>query len=295
MTGIITPDELPVWVPGVSTVDSAPLGWEGVRVRRWRYTPLDVPIPGLCDYMIVAYREGATLMNRRCTGDWRNERVAPGSVSLLTHAAQSHWRWGEDIEVMHLYLTTDAMARVAADAYDRHIKDVELRDVLRADDPVLGGIASSLDREATEDGVGCRLYVDALRNQACVHILRRYANVVFRDERRAGGFSRAEARMLDHYIDERLDRALTLDELAGLVRLSAFHFSRKFREEFGSPPHAYVMKKRIDRARSLLANPVIPLKAVAAECGFSDQSHMTRLFRRAVGRTPAEFRRARTT
>ena len=295
MTGVITPDELPAWVPGVSTVDSAPLGWEGVRVRRWRYTGLDVPIPGLSDYMIVAYKQGATLMNRRCTGDWRNEHVAPGAVSLLTHAAQSHWRWREDIEVMHLYLSPAVMARIAADAYDRHIKDVELRDVLRADDPVLGGIAASLDREASESGVGCRLYVDALKNQACVHILRRYANVVFRDEGRSGGFSRAQARMLESYVEEHLERSLSLEELAGVVGLSAFHFARKFREEFGCPPYAYVMRERIERAKAQLANPAIPLKAVAAACGFSDQSHMTRLFRRATGLTPAEFRRARTT
>ena len=294
MSRLITPDELPEWVPGESTVDSAPLGWEGVRVRRWRYTALDVPIPGLCDYMIVAYKQGATLMNRRCTGDWRNEHVAPGSVSLLTHAAPSHWRWSEDLEVMHLYLSPASMARVAADAYDRHVRDVELRDVLRAEDPVLGGIAASLDQEASNAGVGCRLYVDALRNQACVHILRRYANVVFREHARSGSLSRAQVRLLDQYVAEHLERSISLEELAGVVQLSAFHFTRKFRAEFGCPPYAYVMRRRIDLARAKLANPANPLKAIAAECGFSDQSHMTRLFRRATGLTPAEYRRART-
>jgi AraC family transcriptional regulator len=96
---LITPDELPVWVPGELMVDSAPLGWEGVRIRGYRYAPLEVPIPGMRDYMVVVYKHGTTLMNRRCTGDWRNEQVAQGCVSLLTHAAQSNWRWGKDIEV----------------------------------------------------------------------------------------------------------------------------------------------------------------------------------------------------
>ncbi len=294
MTGLITPDELPIWVPGVSTVDSARLGWEGVRVRRWRYTGLDVFIPALSDYLIVAYRDGATQMNRRCTGDWREEPVAPGAVSLLTHAAQSHWRWSEDVEVMHLYLSPAVMAGVAADAYGRHIRNVELADVLRADDPVLAGIAAALDREASDEGVGCKLYVEALRTHACVHILRRYANVAFSDEERSGGFSRAQAKLLKTFVDEHLEQALTLETLAGVVRLSAFHFARKFRETFGCPPYAYVMRRRIERAAGQLANPAIPLKVVAAECGFSDQSHMTRLFRRATGVTPAEFRRDRT-
>ena len=160
MGDLVTPDELPNWVPGQVTVDSAELRWQGVRVRGYRYTPLDVPIPGMRDYIVVAYKDGATTMNRRSTGDWRKEMVAPGCVSLLTHAAQSHWRWSEDIEVTHLYLSPSAMARVAAEAYDCHVKEVELRDVLKADDLVLAGIAASLAQEAREAGLGGGLYVE---------------------------------------------------------------------------------------------------------------------------------------
>ena len=295
MSDLITPDELPIWVPGETTVDSAPLGWEGVRIRGYRYTPLDVPIPGVRDYIIVAYKDGATTMNRRCTGDWRNEPVAPGCVSLLTHAVHSHWRWSEDIEVTHLYLSPRTMAEVAAEAYERHIKDVELRDVLRADDPVLAGIAASLAGEAQEAGLGGRLYVESLRNHVCVHILRRYADVIFREPNRSGGLSRAQCELLSQYFEENLDRNLSLAELAGVVQLSVFHFTRKFRAEFGCPPHSYVMRKRLERAKAQLGRRDIPLKVVAANSGFSDQSHMTRLFQRLLGVTPAEYRKAATT
>ena len=294
MGDLITPDELPVYVPGELTVDSAPLGWQGVRVRGWRYTALDVPIPGMRDYMIVAYKHGATQMNRRCTGDWRNERVARGCVSLLTHAAKSHWRWGEDIEVTHVYLSPATMAEVAADAYDRPIKEVELRDVLRADDPVLVGIASSLAQESRAAGLGGRLYVESLRNHACVHILRHYANVIFREPNRSDGLSHAQCGLLNRYLDENLERNISLAELAGVVQLSVFHFTRKFRAEFGCPPHAYVMRKRIERAKAQLARRNVPIKVVAANSGFSDQSHMTRLFQRLLGVTPAEYRRTTT-
>jgi AraC family transcriptional regulator len=86
-----------------------------------------------------------------------------------------------------------------------------------------------------------------------------------------------------------------LAELAGVVGLSEFHFARKFRTEFSCPPHAHLMRKRIDRAKAQLARGNIPLKVVAASSGFSDQSHMTRLFRRLLGMTPAEYRNAATT
>ena len=232
MGDLVTPDELANWVPGQVTVDSAELRWQGVRVRGYRYTPLDVPIPGMRDYVIVAYKDGATTMNRRSTGDWRKEQVAPGSVSLLTHAAQSHWRWSEEIEVTHVYLSPGTMAHVAAEAYDCHVKEVELCDVLNADDPVLAGIAASLAQEAREASLGGRLSVESLRNHACVHILRRYANVIFREPNRSGGLSHAQCRLLNQYLDENLDRNISLAELAGVVGLSEFHFARKFRTEF---------------------------------------------------------------
>jgi AraC family transcriptional regulator len=290
MSDLITPDELPRWVPGELTMDSAPLGWDGVRLRGYRYTPLDVPVPALHDYMIVVYQDGVTSMNRRCTGDWRNERVAPGYISLLTHAARSHWRWSEDIDVTHIYLSPAALTEVAADAYGRHIRDVELFDVLKAEDPVLSAIAFCLARESREGGLGGRLYVESLKNQACVHMLRHYASVVFREPSSYSGLSRARCRLLTQYVDENLDRNISLADLAGVAQLSVFHFMRKFRAEFGCPPHAYVIGRRIEHAKRQLARRDVPLKVVAANCGFSDQSHMTRLFRRLLGTTPAEYR-----
>ena len=56
MSEPITPDELPRWVPGELTVDSTPLGWNGVRLRGYRYPPLDVQIPALNEYGIVLYQ-----------------------------------------------------------------------------------------------------------------------------------------------------------------------------------------------------------------------------------------------
>lgn len=294
MSELITPDELPRWVPGQLTMDSAPLGWHGVRLRGWRYTPSDVPVPALCDYLIVAYQDGATPMNRRCTGDWCREHVAPGSVSLLTHAAQSHWRWSEAIEVTHLYLSPRAVADVAEQVYERSVCDVELFDVLRAEDSVLCGIAGSLGGELGQDGLGGRLYVDSLRTQACVHVLRHYANVMFREPTFHRGLSRHQCRLVLEYVDENLDRNIALAELAGVLQLSVFHFMRKFRAEFGRPPHAYVLQRRIEHAKRQLARRDIPLKVVAANCGFSDQSHMTRLFRRVLGTTPAGYRNSIT-
>ena len=293
MAELIAPEEVPRWVPGDLTGDSASLGWEGIRLRGYRYAALDVSVPTLRDYVIVVY-QSMTSINRRCTGDWRHEQIAPGSVSLLTRAVQSDWRWSGEIEVTHVYLSPVAVKDVAAQIYDRSVDEVELLDVLKADDPVLSGIACLLAQESREGGLGGRLYVDSLKNQVCVHLLRRYANVAFRELSSNGGLSRAQCRLVTQYVDENLDGSILLADLAGVAKLSVFHFMRKFRAEFGCPPHAYVMLRRIELAKRRLARRDVPLKVVAASCGFSDQSHMTRLFRRILGTTPAEYRNSIT-
>jgi AraC-like DNA-binding protein len=87
---------------------------------------------------------------------------------------------------------------------------------------------------------------------------------------------------------------VTLGELAAVAGLSRFELVRRFREQIGIPPHAFQTNLRIEQARRLLAGGVAPA-AVAATCGFADQPHLTRTFKRAVGVTPARYARAAAT
>ena len=74
------------------------------------------------------------------------------------------------------------------------------------------------------------------------------------------------------------------------VALSRFHFARLFRQAMGTSPHEFVLQQRLARARALLSRTDEPLLGIAASCGFADQSHMNRVFRKRVGQTPGQFR-----
>lgn len=295
MSELITPDQLPQWIPGDLTRDSTPLAWDDLTLKGYRYSDLDVEIPTMRDFMIVVYRGGVAEMSRRSDGPWQSARVEPGIVSILTRAEQSQWRWNRAIDVSHLYLSQTAIARVAGEVFDKDIKDVEMRDMVRSEDPVLPTVTASLERELDAGELGGRLYVDALKTQLCIHVLRRYANVIFRDYRSYGRLSPAQCRLVTQYVEENIGQNISLAELAGLTQLSVFAFIRKFRADFQCSPHAYVLGQRIEHAKRLLIRPDVPLKVVAANCGFSDQSHMTRVFRRMLNVTPAEFRRSTST
>lgn len=103
----------------------------------------------------------------------------------------------------------------------------------------------------------------------------------------------AVGRVID-YIDLHMDEALTLDRLAREAHLSKYHFARIFRDETGVPPATYVRDARLRRAKELLdADTDRTLADIALDAGFYDQSHFTRTFKQAAGRTPGRYREER--
>jgi AraC-like DNA-binding protein len=99
-------------------------------------------------------------------------------------------------------------------------------------------------------------------------------------------------RVLTH-IEANLATRIRNKDLATLARLSNFHFNVAFRKSVGNSPHEYVMRRRMERAQGLMLSTDMALSEIAAECGLADQAHLTRLFRRFVGESPAAWRRAR--
>ncbi len=293
MPNIITPKELPQWVPGEVLSSSDKLGWKGVGHRSYRYAGLDVPIPPLDHFMVVRYAAGQTPMDRCFDQRWSRADCRPGDASLLTMSEASHWHWTQQIDVSHVYLSNGLMSRVAGEVMDRPVAEVRLHDVLCTRDPTLLAITDAITREAVQPEMGGPLYAETLGTQLAVHLLRKYAQVTFRHDLPGGRLSPAQMRRVLDLIDSRLHETLTLEDMAEAAGLGACTFHRRFRETQGRAPHAFVIDRRVERARQLLAAGDMAVKEVAACCGFSDQAHMTRVLRARLGITPARLRAGR--
>jgi AraC family transcriptional regulator len=107
-----------------------------------------------------------------------------------------------------------------------------------------------------------------------------------------GGLAGWQQRIVTDYIEEHLAECIPISTLAQLVRLSLFHFCRSFKQSLGMPPHRFVTRRRIERAKSLLAKRVNSVSEVGAAIGFSETSSFTAAFRKATGLTPSNYQRS---
>lgn len=285
------PEDLPNWVPGRVLLASDGLGWKDVALRSYHYHGQDVIVPAMRDFMLVGYQMGETPMRRHFEGRWSRDRLGPGAASLLTRAQQAHWTWEEPIDVTHVYLSAALVADVAGEALDCHVSDVRLADVLRTEDPVMSQAMRAVAEEARHQALGGPLYVDWLARGLIVHLLRRYAQIDFAPVQ-AAGLGPAKKRRVADFVEAHLADPLTLADMAQAVGMTPCVFSRLFRLSFGQPPYAYVIARRIEAARRLLTGSALPIKEIAATCGFTDQAHLTQLFVRVHGKAPAAYRKA---
>ena len=105
------------------------------------------------------------------------------------------------------------------------------------------------------------------------------------------GLAPWQLRIAKSYIEDNLHRDISLAELASLTHLSQSRFARGFRLSTGVPPYTWALRRRTEAAQKLLAHTAMPLSEIAIQLGFADQSHFTKVFRRALGATPAAWRR----
>ena len=108
-----------------------------------------------------------------------------------------------------------------------------------------------------------------------------------------GGLAPWQERRAKELMSTHLGREISLAFVAGECKLSVSHFARSFKQCTGKPPHRWLLENRVEKAKELLIDAELPLAEIALECGFSDQSHFTRVFSRIAGTSPGTWQRLR--
>ena len=116
---------------------------------------------------------------------------------------------------------------------------------------------------------------------------------MLQEQRVRSGLAPWQVRRVLDYIEANLGTPIRNKDLAVVARLSVYYFNVAFRNSVGNTPHEYVIRRRVERAQQLMLATENSLSDIAAECGMADQAHLTRVFRKLAGNSPAAWRRAR--
>ena len=161
--------------------------------------------------------------------------------------------------------------------------------------PLIGVIIKLLDRAAEAVDSDLSTAKDCIARAASL-LEAEHGGVDATRQDTAAGFARGgltpwQMRHVTKHIDTAMASSISTDECAAIARLSKSHFRRAFKASFGETFYAYLNRRRIDRAQEMIVTTDEPLSQIARLCGFVDQSHFTRVFRRAAGQNPGTWRR----
>ena len=107
----------------------------------------------------------------------------------------------------------------------------------------------------------------------------------------AVGITPYQLKQIEQYTQSHMDHLVTLDELAAVVRLSSFHFSRQFKQAVGETPYQYVIRIKMQHAKAQLLTTEASVINIGMQVGYENSSHFSRAFKRSMGVSPTQLRK----
>jgi AraC family transcriptional regulator len=290
MTETANPPNVDCYAPIAS---SLALGWEPLLVEEFQSPPGGMDQPDVWARHAIAlclaprpHRILQVVGDRRYTALY-----SKGDISITPAGVPASYRAEGEDHYLQIQLPPQFLQKVAQEAIELDPDRVELITEFRVRDPQIEQLLMLLRTELHKGGgwVG-QLYVESLANVLAVHLLREYSTAQPRVALHEGGLGDRKLLQVSEYIHDHLDQEIKLEDLAQVVGISQFHFSRLFKQSMGISPHQYLLQQRIDRAKQLLKDSTLAIADIALQCGFNSQSHLSKSFRELTGMTPKAYR-----
>jgi AraC family transcriptional regulator len=230
-------------------------------------------------------------------GSWRTVRPTTGTIWLKPIGAKSDVARidSPNVQVMHLYVPTLVFGRLVDDYNLPVSPGRSIRYSCGVQDQVINQIGRSVLSEMTHPTAAGRMLVETSSLFLAARLAHTYleAGAIHPQASLRPGLDAVRRRRVLQYVDEHLTEDITVADLADVACLSIFHFTRAFAAAVGMPPHRYVSRTRLEKAKAEIAGGRFSLAQIALNARFSSQASFTRAFSRATGVTPAEYRRCR--
>lgn len=275
-------------LPRSPLLSSHSLGWDGILVQHHQQPAWEMPEYTPSHHTLTLQHHSHTVASERVlNGKLRTEQLQAGDVALIPVDVAHKKLWRRDCNFTLLMLDPVHVARITSEVTDN--SQFELLPQFAKSDPLIYQIGIALKSELETDRPSDRLYIDSLMTALIAHLMRHYSTVPLVTSPPINGLSKYQLERTIEYINAHLTQELNLSELADAVGVSKFYFCRLFKQSMGSTPHQYVIEQRVERAKQLLQQRQFAIADVALQCGFANQSHLNRHFKRIVGITPFAF------
>ena len=199
-------------------------------------------------------------------------------------------RWAGNENCLQIQLPTEFLQSIAVETLNQNSDRLELLPGFQIRDAQIEAIAMMLFTEHQQERFDNGLYLDSLTNVLAVNLLRNHTASKPKLPIYEGGLPPRQLSQVLDYINAYLDRNIKLADLAQLLDMSPFHFSRLFKQSIGMTPHQYLSQQRVERAKQLLKKTDRLIIDIALDCGFSSHSHLSKQFRQITGMTPKAYR-----
>jgi AraC family transcriptional regulator len=190
------------------------------------------------------------------------------------------------------YLPRAALDAIADEANAPRIHDLSYEPGAGVNDLTISGLGSLVLPALRHPDPANPLFVDHVLLAVGVHVAQAYGGMWPMSRPARGGLAPWQERRAREFLLANIKSGVGLREVARECGVSVGHFSHAFRRTLGVAPHKWLIEQRVMLSKEKLRDDGLSLSDVAMECGFSDQSHLTRVFRQAVGVSPGAWRRA---
>jgi len=228
----------------------------------------------------VQSQDGKTYQGLYRPGDML---ITPANIPLFV-------RWEGEEDCLQIQLSNRFLCDVARETLSQDGDRLQLMPQFQVRNSPIEAIVMMLLTESQQQESGSLLYLDSLANVLAVNLLRNHATTKPRLPVYEGGLPPRQLQQVLNYIDAHLDQNIQLKNLAQLLEMSQFHFSRLFKQSIGLSPYQYLIQQRVERAKQLLKQSDRPIIDIALDCGFNSHSHLSKQFRQVTGMTPKAYR-----
>lgn len=259
--------------------------WGPLAATEIHASPGRYPGSVMPEHRVIFYLTPSVPTDCACEGVQQRRIGAPADFDMVPGGASGFWEDHLPCDMISVRL---APGLVASTAEALSLPN-DLAPRIGARDPLVEHVVRALMAELEAPAPAGRIYADGLAVALATRLLQNFATVGMAGRQT---LSKPQVRRIVDFIEANLEADLTLEQLAEVVGVSIPHLTTLFRRTMGQSVHAYVMERRVQRARDLLLKHEMSIAEVALETGFSHQSHLARWMRRLLGVTPSEVLRA---